>query len=111
MMVQGFGSRQGCVPGFPFARVINEWVTRNMPEEENEIAVAPMSVLAELMGMDINNLRKIRNGKREWIGFDLADKIVAVCTDGLGWRNDPQLASIYEHFDFGWLDSRKPCAA
>lgn len=109
MQVQGLGSRQGCVPGFPFARIITEWVEQNTPEEESELAIAPMVILAELMSMDIDNLRKIKNGKRDWIGFDLADKIVAICTDGLGWRNDPELSTIYQHFNFTYLDFKKPC--
>ena len=71
---------------------------------------SPMVLLAERMGMDIENVRKIKNGKREWIGFDIADRIVVVCTDGLGWRNDPELYAIYRAFDFSWLDLAKPCA-
>jgi DNA-binding Xre family transcriptional regulator len=66
--------------------------------------------LSERMDMDIENVRKIKNGKKDWIGFDIADKIVTVCTDGLGWRNDPELFAIYQSFDFGWLDAKKPCA-
>ena len=127
MQVQGLGSRQGCVPGFPFARVIDDWAAREMESIakatgfdvetltqtfnvlKNHPYQHPMTVLAERLSMDIDNLRKLRKGKRPWIGFDLADKIVAVCTDGFGWWNDHELRTIYEHFDFEWLDRKRPC--
>lgn len=114
MQLQGTASRQGCVPASPFVRVIEEWLAKETQEIEDDpfdnLGVSPMVRLAELVRMDIDNLRKIRNGKREWIGFDTADKIVTVCTDGLGWRTDSELAAIYQAFDFTWLDRTKPCA-
>ena len=115
MQLQGTGSRKGCVPGGPFARVMLEWLEKESQEIEDDpfdnLCVSPMVRLKESLGMDINNLRKIKNGNREWIGFDIADKIVAVCTDGLGWRNDPELRAIYKAFDFDWLDQKKPCVS
>ena len=125
MELQGTASRSGCVPGGPFARVLQEWCDRYEQRLAAEMGVSvellreqnygpdsqsPMSRLAEATGIDISNLRKIKDGKREWIGFDIADRIVVVCTDGLGWRNDPELFAIYRAFDFSWLDLAKPCA-
>jgi len=113
LQLQGTASRQGCVPGLPFARVMQEWLEKESQEIEDDpfdnLCISPMVRLAELMNMDIHNARKIKNGKREWIGFDIADKIVAVCTDGFGWRNDPELAAIYQSFNFDWLDRVRPC--
>jgi len=124
MQFQGTASRKGCVPGLPFTRIMQEWVAKEEIDLARRLNIgvddlrkaqeyarwSPMVLLAERMGMDIENVRKIKNGKREWIGFDIADRIVVVCTDGLGWRNDPELYAIYRAFDFSWLDLAKPCA-
>ena len=110
MMVQSLGSRQGCVPGPPFGRIIAEWVERET-DEENELAISPLVILAERLGMDTSRLRKLRNGKLPWINFNLADKIVCICTDGLGWRSDPELWAIYGTYDFSWLDRKHPLVA
>jgi hypothetical protein len=103
MEIQEAMARRGCVPGQPFARIIQEWQER---EEESIFS------LAQKLGFsDVEGIRKVGAGKRMYIGFDLADKIVAVCTDGFAWLNDPELRSIYQGFDLSWLDLKKPCAA
>ena len=69
---------------------------------------SPMSRLAEATGIDISNLRKIKDGKREWIGFDTADKIITR-VNGLSWHSDKELEAIYQGFSFEWLDRVHPC--
>ena len=101
-------ARAELVPAAPFVRVLQEWLHRESTQADDEFSFAPMRVLADRMEMDISNLSKIKNGRREWIGFDLADKIVCICTDGLGWLNDHELRTIYEGYDLTWLDTKKP---
>ena len=123
MELQGTASRSGCVPGGPFARVLQEWCDRYEQRLAAEMGVSvellreqnygpdsqsPMSRLAEATGIDISNLRKIKDGKREWIGFDTADKIVTR-VDELSWGMNEELKAIYQGFDFEWLDRVHPC--
>ena len=123
MELQGTASRSGCVPGGPFARVLQEWCDRYEQRLAAEMGVSvellreqnygpdsqsPMSRLAEATGIDISNLRKIKDGKREWISFDLADKIITR-VDELSWGINEELTAIYKGFDFEWLDRVHPC--
>ena len=103
MELQGTASRSGCVPGEPFARVLQEWCDRHDSE-----ALAAMTVLSEVIDIDISQLRKIKDGKREWISFDLADKIITR-VDELSWGMNEELTAIYKGFNFEWLDRVHPC--
>jgi len=99
--------RRGLVPGRPFGRVISDWLIKH--DKDND-TITSFDQLAAEMKMDPSNLRKIRDGKRSWIGFDVADKIVVVCLGAGGWRDDSELSHIYQSTDFTWLDMKKPCA-
>jgi len=122
MQIQGTASRQGCVPGIPLTLVLREWIKRyeerlaielrisvELLREENYGPYAsPMVYLAEKTGLDIENLRKIKNGKREWISFDTVDKILTR-VNGLSWGMNDELSAIYQGFDLRWLDRTSPC--
>ena len=98
--LQGTASRQGCVPGLPFARVMQEWVAKeeidlarrlnigveDLRSAQKHAAWSPMVRLAELLGMDIHNARKIKNGKREWIGRHGEFRYLSIETSEVGVR-------------------------
>ena len=91
-------NNRGLVPAAPFVQLILNWET-----ETSSIAD-----LAKELGREVEGVRKLRNGKRPWIGFDLADKIVAVCTDGMAWHENPELRELYDGYDLRWLDEHRP---
>lgn len=85
-------ARKGLVPVGPISRVMQG---------------TDLAELADETGIDLERLRKIRNGKKDWLSFDNADKIVTT-VDPLLWIKDPELRRIYQGFDFTWLDRSRP---
>lgn len=90
---------RGCVPGEPFARVIQDWLQKH-----------ELTEFAGLMELDLSAASKLANGKRPWIGFDIADRIICVIGPELRLKN-PEIKRIFREFDLEWLDRVRPCAA
>ena len=88
------------VPAEPFARVAQQWLGRQ--EESGN----PLGLLAEQMGCDKEGLRKLVTGKQPWLTFDKAERLLICCE--ATWDDSAELYSIYEEFDFSWVDRKKP---
>lgn len=91
-------AKRSCVPAEPFARVAQQW----LDNWENSL-----KVLAEEMKVELEGLRKVVTGKKEWISFDYAEKLLFCC--GGDWVGE--LYDIYQSADLRYLDRNKPCAA
>ena len=103
--------KRGQVPGEPFGRIIQDWVfaQKYVKQDIEDITVPPLQWLAQETGTDVESLRKLKNGKRRWIGFDVADKLVTTIDPWL-WRIDPELRVVYQSVDLGHVDRLRPCA-
>ncbi len=102
---------RGCVPCSPFTRVLREWVSRQdqFSDRDDAVIFRPLPLLAERTGLNVRTIRHFLAGP-PWISFDSADRIICVCLGGLwGWQQDPELWSIYQSVDFGYLDRTKSC--
>ena len=110
--------KNGVVPAAPVGRVINDWAARRWwlddpavdVKKERMVDVGATAIIAVATGIHVDTVRKVRNGKKEWIEFDNADRIVTFI-DPFLWRTDPDLAAIYQGFDFTHLDLARPTSA
>ena len=107
--------KNGVVPAAPFGRVIDQWVSEHWwlddraenLDGERMVSGGAVAVLAAATGIHRDTLRKVRAGKKEWLEFDNADRIVTFVDPWL-WRTDPELSDIYQGFDFTYLDLSRP---
>lgn len=107
--------KNGVVPAAPVGRVINDWAARHWwldehPydfKKEGMVDIGSTGVISDATGIHVDTVRKVRYGKKEWIEFDNADRIVTFI-DPFLWHSDPELADIYQNFDFTHLDLGRP---
>lgn len=103
----------GLVPAGPIGRAIARWCDENWWMDEDAKAAGRgttdgcLSRLGSFTGIHPDTLRKVRYGQKEWLGFDNADRVITFIDPHL-WRDDPELAEVYQSFDFAWLDLQQP---
>lgn len=105
--------KQGRFPAALVAKVIEIWCTQNWhmdyeamvnDHDDNEGAIKRLSRFSKV-SFDI--IDKIHRGKKKWVEFDNADKLVTT-VDPLLWHLDPDLSEAYQRFDLVWLDIQRP---
>lgn len=108
--------KQGYVPAAPIARVIDNWARENWWMDEQAMVTSAQGRnqeegatgrLGNFVGLSQDTITRIRGGKKEWVEFDNADKIVTFI-DPFLWHRDPELSDIYQNFDFSHLDLTRP---
>lgn len=102
--------KYGYVPAAPVGRIIDRWaIPREDPMNNynNGGDISPLVTLAAMTGIHKDTLYKTRVGKKDWLEFDNADKIITTI-DPLLWHSDPELSRIYEEFNFSYLDLAHP---
>ena len=107
--------KNGVVPAAPVGRVINDWAARHWwldeqadgVKKERMVDIGSTGVVSAATGIHVDTISKVRSGKKEWIQFDNADRIVTFI-DPFLWHSDPELADIYQNFDFTHLDLGRP---
>lgn len=110
--------KMGWIPLAPIRRILLAWELKQEYDETNSfhyqgrqnmiLPLAPITCLAGYIGIDVDTLWSIRGRQaKSWVDFDVADKIITYIDPSL-WRNDSELKSIYENFDFSSLDARRP---
>lgn len=98
-------TKGGLVSGGPFGRIVNEWLDR----QGTDTTIPSLSLLAVELGIDVESLRKLKNGRRPWINFDFADKIVVTCLGPFAWWLDAELQEVYQTVDLRGIDRKRPC--
>lgn len=107
----------GRIPAAPVGRAINQWV-REQWWMDLEASVTghwdsdgATERLAKFVGLSGDTIMRLRYGRKDWIEFDNADRIITFIDPWL-WRTDPALSRIYRTFRFAHLDTLRPtCAA
>jgi hypothetical protein len=75
--------------------------------EEILLPFGAMQRLAHDSGVKPDTLHRVKQGRRAWVDFDLADKIITGIDPTL-WHTDLALSAIYQSFDLAKLDERRP---
>jgi hypothetical protein len=105
------------IPVAPIKRLIEQWSEKELDLREvlgprgAGNALGNLGKIAELTGFSASYIKDLRAGRTEWIEFDNADKIVCALFGPLLWHDDDELNTLYQDFDFGPLDTKKPCGA
>ena len=106
-------AKLGYIAAAPISRVMNEWRDRqdeyyttsnanvDLPE------VGPIQKLAWRSGVSYDLLYRLMLGRKAWIEFDNADRII-MAIDSLLWLHDDELSEIYWNFDLSHLDRHRP---
>ena len=104
----------GYVPAAPISRVMNKWRERQefYPTANANAAVelpevGPIQKLAWRSGVGYDLLYRLMTGRKDWVEFDNADRIV-IAIDPLLWLHDDELCEIYWNFDLSHLDLKRP---
>lgn len=113
-------TKYGRIPLAPVRAAVLRWWIKQEYEptgfhyhghQEVILPVSPAVRLAQDTGIGIDTIYSIKGREgREWVGFDIADKIISAIDPHL-WRTDPELSVIYNSFDLSYLDQRHPVAA
>ena len=106
-------AKAGLIAAPPIGRAIERWAATQWfneieyhGEEAHQYALHTSAWLAEKTGIHIDTITKIRSGKKEWVEFDNADRLL--CAMRVPWDSNPELDEIYQTFDFSWLDLQRP---
>ena len=108
-------AKAGLVPAAPLRRLIDRWAAEhpwlddwaNDIDGERMVDAGSTTIIAEATGIHRDTIGKIRWGKKHWVEFGNADRIVGFI-DPFLWHTDPELADIYQSFDFSHLDLGRP---
>jgi hypothetical protein len=115
LLTEKASTARGLIPVAPIRRLIEQWSAnetdaRALLGPKGGNCLGNTAKVAHLTGLNQELIKSIRQGKREWIEFDAADRIVITLSisGADGWRLDPELRAIYQAFDFTALDERRP---
>jgi hypothetical protein len=100
-MIDNFGHNRGYVRAEPIARLLREWIAS---DETNSISALSFRVHDQGGGL----LYRIINGQRQWLHFDVADRIVVSVIGGSGWHDRDYLEEEYQKVNLLPLDIINP---
>lgn len=104
---------RGLITAEPIQELVARWCLENTDPHKlaggfNSL-LGHVGTLAGLTGLGESFFAKLLSGKKRYVKFDTADKIVCCLYDAYEWVRNPDLNDIYESFDYAALDRSKPC--